>query len=253
MKNIICAHCNNPYEPTDIRQKFCFPCKREKKRLSEIARKFNKRRDEGRREKGKSYLCSECGLPFVFSGGKQKLCGSEDCKKSYEYNRQKEWALKNPERRSLIHRRQREKRAIDPDYKKKMRLYSKEVSTPKLILARRHNPRKNLDHRMSQQLRSSIKRRKGGRSWKEILGYTSEELYNNIESKFLLGMAWDNMSEWHIDHIYPKSKFNYKDENDPEFKICWSLDNLQPLWAIENLKKSNKLDYKININAHKGE
>lgn len=26
-----------------------------------------------------------------------------------------------------------------------------------------------------------------------------------------------------------------------EFKLCWSLNNLQPLWAGENLKKSNKI------------
>jgi hypothetical protein len=28
--------------------------------------------------------------------------------------------------------------------------------------------------------------------------------------------------------------------NDENFKICWSLENLQPLKAIDNIKKGNK-------------
>jgi hypothetical protein len=50
-------------------------------------------------------------------------------------------------------------------------------------------------------------------------------------------MSWDNHGEWHIDHIIPASKF------DKTEKLCIinSLLNLQPLWAVDNLKKSNKL------------
>jgi hypothetical protein len=28
---------------------------------------------------------------------------------------------------------------------------------------------------------------------------------------------------------------------DSEFMKCWSLDNLQPMWGVDNIKKSNKL------------
>ena len=41
----------------------------------------------------------------------------------------------------------------------------------------------------------------------------------------------------HIDHIKPQSLFNLQDIND--VKKCWSLSNLQPLWAADNLAKSN--------------
>ncbi len=44
--------------------------------------------------------------------------------------------------------------------------------------------------------------------------------------------------KWHIDHITPKSHFNYK---TPEDKECWALENLQPLEAIENMRKYNKV------------
>ena len=61
----------------------------------------------------------------------------------------------------------------------------------------------------------------------DLLGY-SAELKKNIESKFKDGMSWKNWGEWHIDHIIPVSKFD--------------KESLQPLWAFENLVKSNRVD-----------
>jgi hypothetical protein len=73
-----------------------------------------------------------------------------------------------------------------------------------------------------------------------LLGYSVAELITNISEKFSKGLSWDNMDEWHIDHIKPKSKFKFKSFRDESFLECWSLNNLRPLLAIDNLKKSNK-------------
>ena len=54
-------------------------------------------------------------------------------------------------------------------------------------------------------------------------------------------MNWDNYGEWHVDHIIPKSSFNFSSKHDKEFKECWALDNLQPLWAEDNIAKSDKI------------
>jgi hypothetical protein len=54
-------------------------------------------------------------------------------------------------------------------------------------------------------------------------------------------MSWENYGKWHIDHITPLSSFDIQNYNDENFKKCWSLENLQPLWAEDNLKKSNKV------------
>ncbi|AVH85447.1 hypothetical protein Rostov1_00057 [Vibrio phage Rostov-1] len=51
-------------------------------------------------------------------------------------------------------------------------------------------------------------------------------------------MSWDNWGEWHIDHIKPVAQFKREGITDP--KIINALSNLQPLWAEENLKKSDK-------------
>lgn len=82
---------------------------------------------------------------------------------------------------------------------------------------------------------------KGGRTF-DLLGYTVEELMASLESKFKPGMSWENHGAWHIDHKRPISSFNFGSANDPEFHECWSLENLQPLWAKENLSKGARYE-----------
>lgn len=75
----------------------------------------------------------------------------------------------------------------------------------------------------------------------EILKYSPYELINHLEKQFVDGMTWDNYGLWHVDHIKPISSFSINEIGDEEFMKCWCLDNLQPLWGIDNIKKSNKL------------
>ena len=75
----------------------------------------------------------------------------------------------------------------------------------------------------------------------DILKYSPENLIEHLESKFKDNMTWDNYGEWHVDHIKPISSFQITEIGDNEFMSCWSLDNLQPLWGEENIRKSNKL------------
>ena len=54
-------------------------------------------------------------------------------------------------------------------------------------------------------------------------------------------MSWENYGNvWHLDHVKPKAKFNFNEERD--FRRCWSLVNLQPMLAGENIMKSDKYD-----------
>ena len=74
-----------------------------------------------------------------------------------------------------------------------------------------------------------------------LLGYTLEELMSHLEALFTEGMTWDNYGEWHVDHKIPMASFNFETTDDREFKLCWCLDNLQPLWGPDNLSKGIKL------------
>ena len=71
-----------------------------------------------------------------------------------------------------------------------------------------------------------------------LLGCSFEEFKIYIQSKFKDSMTWDNMGDWHIDHIIPLCSFDLSLEE--EQKKAFHYTNQQPLWAEENLKKGAK-------------
>jgi hypothetical protein len=75
----------------------------------------------------------------------------------------------------------------------------------------------------------------------DVLQYTPEELINHLEKQFKDEMTWDNYGIWHVDHKLPITSFDIQEMGDEEFMKCWCLDNLQPMWGEENIRKSNKL------------
>lgn len=107
----------------------------------------------------------------------------------------------------------------------------------------RTDPPFQLNRRMRCLMWAGLKKAKGGRSWQELTGYSLDTLRHHIENRFKDGMTWGRFlaGEIHIDHIIPRAAFNFIHPEDPDFKKCWSLKNLQPLWATDNLIKSDKL------------
>ena len=75
----------------------------------------------------------------------------------------------------------------------------------------------------------------------DILQYTPEQLITHLELQFKDDMSWDNYGIWHVDHMLPITSFDIREMGDEEFMKCWSLDNLQPMWGEENIRKSNKI------------
>lgn len=95
---------------------------------------------------------------------------------------------------------------------------------------------------MRDSLRRVLKVEKNGRT-ESILGYSRVDLRNHIQKQFLRGMTWENHGEWHIDHITPISIFLEQGIYDPRVINC--LTNLKPVWASDNLKKHNKIEFLI--------
>ena len=112
---------------------------------------------------------------------------------------------------------------------------------------RYHNdPLFRLETILRTRLKTFLKQnncRKGGRSF-EIFGATPEQIKSHIESKFKDDMTWENHGEWHIDHIIPLDYYakNFDLNNLEVQKKAFNYKNLQPLWAFENLSKSNKCE-----------
>jgi hypothetical protein len=98
---------------------------------------------------------------------------------------------------------------------------------------------------------SALKGKKDFRSWRNLVGYDVTELKAHLESLFVDGMNWSNYGEWRlggplrwvIDHKRPRASFSFSNAEDPQFKECWGLANLQPMWGPENARKGDKLDY----------
>lgn len=94
---------------------------------------------------------------------------------------------------------------------------------------------------VSKRVAESLKGRKGGASWQKVVGYSREQLVAHLERQFVSGMNWANYGRaWHIDHIVPIAAFSFASVSDPEFKACWALSNLRPLFAAENCSKGAK-------------
>ena len=100
-----------------------------------------------------------------------------------------------------------------------------------------------LNQQMSAAIHSSLRGNNNSRHWETLVGYTLDELRRHIEKQFTDGMTWQNRGKygWHIDHIIPQSVFNFTKPEHLDFKKCWALSNLQPMWAKDNRLKSNKL------------
>ena len=141
----------------------------------------------------------------------------------------KEWYKKQKKRGNFSKEYWRNFRKTHPDYYKKLQK------------KRRLDPKARLDDTMSCSIGMLLKGSKNRRKWQSLVGYSQKDLISHLEKQFDENMSWSNYgSYWEVDHVKPKSLFNYSCSEDPDFKKCWSLDNLRPLEKSLNRKKSNK-------------
>jgi hypothetical protein len=123
------------------------------------------------------------------------------------------------------------------DYKKTNRVKRNSYENNKKKTDIQYKLKSSLRTRLYQSINGNFKAGSAVRD----LGCTVEQLKQYLESKFLPGMSWDNWTHdgWHIDHIKPLDSFDLIDRNQL-LEAC-HYTNLQPLWAKDNLVKSNKL------------
>ena len=205
--------------------------------------------------------CSKCEkIKTVDCFGKEK--GSKDglfswCKECVRSHSKEYYAENRDKRResslSIYHRNHQ-----DEDFRNRrnarQRIYSKDyVKRPESrILAREAHKRylskieARISRRLSFQVWHSLRlvldksKKKNGRHWQDLVGWSVDQLMTHLESKFKPGMTWETYggdTGWQIDHVIPKSWFKIQDSGDEEFCKCWALDNLQPKWLKDNASK----------------
>ena len=155
----------------------------------------------------------------------------EIAKKHYCANREKyiaksrEWYAENKERH---HEQCRAWAMAHPEKRKEAsQKYNQRVSS---------TPNGRLNNNMRVGMNESLQKgTKAGRHWETLVDFTIDQLKTHIEKLFKPGMTWENYgTAWHIDHKIPIAAFNFERPEDIDFRICWSLKNLQPLEASIN-------------------
>jgi hypothetical protein len=178
--------------------------------------------DFAKKRKKHSNICIECQRAYyrkrwIDKGGKEK---------------RKNWSLRNVEKDRMYKKKYRDNNKLKGlEYQKTRR---KEDVGYKI--------KGNLRHRLWNALQGLTK----SKPTLVLLGCSVEELKTHLQSQFLLGMTWENYGlyktknkmTWHIDHIRPCSSFDLRDSEQQ--KQCFHFTNLQPLWAFDNISKSDK-------------
>lgn len=107
----------------------------------------------------------------------------------------------------------------------------------------KQNPKKLMELRIKDLIRKSLtsrKFRKNNKSY-EILGCSYDEFRNHIEKQFTNGMNWEKFGEIHIDHIVPLATAKTIDD----VIALNHFTNLRPMWAKDNIKKSDNIEFLI--------
>jgi hypothetical protein len=205
--------------------KVCTKCKI-KKELTEFS-KDKKTKD------GYNYNCKSCNKEYR-EDNKDKI-------KEYQKEYQKEYDQANKDKRKEYYKEYREaNKDKRKEYLKEWRKANKEYSNEYKKNRRKTEPLYKLASYLRNRTYQAFKNKGYSKNTKtkEMLGIEWEVAKQHIERQFTKGMNWDNQGKWHIDHIIPLASANTEEEL---IKLC-HYTNLQPLWAEDNLTKSDKID-----------
>lgn len=225
----ICLTCSKEYQSTtkDVKLPYCSECS-QNKQFKTVCIMCGKEYISKRRKvnggicpecvniehkhkmdnKLKEYTCETCGKVFK-SIYNSKFCSYQCRTKAYRQTEN----YKQNHRRYIIKRLKE-----DIEFKLKCNIRSRILSI--LNSSKQHH---TLDY----------------------LGYTMGELREHLEKQFKPDMNWDNHGTlWHIDHIRPCASFKFMNDDGTEnfeaVRECWKLDNLQPLYTLDNINKGSK-------------
>lgn len=201
----------------------CYDCHKARAKANYVrhAEKIKQKTKEYRQGKGRESIQEASKTYYLQNKEKIKARSSEWRKNNLDRKREnnRKWVQENKEKnREIQNDLDRRRRLKDPVFALKSRM--------------RCNVR-----RYVRQIAGGVK----DFSTLDWLGCDWLQFKVHIEAQFTKGMSWENLDKWEIDHIIPASQAKTLDE-------CAALNhftNLRPMWKVDNLKKSNKLEFLI--------
>jgi len=206
-------------------KKICSKCKLEKD--------INDFHKDSSNKDGRRYLCKKC-----INEHNRSIDRSESAKKFQQTDKYKEYQKKY--KKSTKYKEQqkiyRKTSPVAIAYNKK---YIKSDKYKEYAIEYNKRPDVRLRNLLRCRIYQAIRNDwKVGSAVKD-LGCSIYDLKIHLENKFTKGMSWDNIGKWHIDHVKPLSSFDLSYRK--QFLEACNYINLQPLWAVDNLKKGNKI------------
>ena len=249
----------------------CLECDRTRKPRKPGPKLSEEEKKEKRREYRKIFYSNPENIAKKAAYQKKYTKEYRRKNKEKEKKRHEEWKINRREvylaglekqrqiRDSMTEEEKEEKKVQQQDWyysrggKEKCQEHSKKNRkriTQRTLEKRRSCPQLKIKERMGNRIRTTLKRKnlKKQSRTSEIIG-GAENFIKHIETLWLPGMSWENhahwdgkdgTSVWHIDHIKPISSFDLTDEK--QLKECFHYSNCQPLWAVDNLRKSAKIE-----------
>lgn len=219
-----CGYCGTQINHGPTAKKYC-----SSECAHQMARKLDRDRKRAGVELGGQIKCADCGAVTTRRSGMTKRC--EPCQSAWNEGKSRRHRARNLERNRVLATAAAARRRATKDGAEEYR---------QACRAWRKVPKNRLRGRVTAMMNRCLASGKSGRSWAEIVDYSLDDLRQHLERQFLKGMTWDNMDQWHIDHIVPVAAFEFSSPEDDEFKACWALTNLRPMWAKDNQRKSAK-------------
>lgn len=154
-----------------------------------------------------------------------------------------EYKQSNPDKIKFSKKKHRENnKEYYSNYGKEYRKSNREKLNRKNNEYKKKRRKEDIGYRLkgsiSARIRKSVERKSN--SSMELLGCDINFYKEYLKELFTEGMSWDNYGEWQIDHKIPVSSFNLNDKT--EVFRCFNYKNTQPLWAADNLRKSNRVE-----------
>ena len=246
---MICQRCNIEFEKTSNSQKYCSECGAIilKCRIKKYDETHKEEASKRRKEYYKIYYKNNREKLLEYQKKYSKIHKEEPKRKKYSkkyykthkeqhHQRMKKWREEHKKEVKEYQKKYREtnKEKLKEYYKK-----YQETHKEKINLYSKNKRNTNINYRILCNLRKRIwealKHNSKSKSTMNLVGCSIEYLKQYLESKFKLGMSWDNYGKWHVDHIRPCASFDLS--NLEEQRKCFNYTNLQPLWAEENLSK----------------
>ena len=232
-----CLYCDKEYIVINPNQKYCSKSHRNK-HYYRLNKQICNQHSKNNYNKNKERVLKRTKNYYLNNKEKMDASIKEWHKKNWEKNKEslilKSYAyrLKNPDKIAIYQKR------FSIKHRDKINAQCK----------KRYHTDKNFKLRgvISTRIRQALKGEIKSTKTINLLGCSIDYLRKHLESKFEDWMSWENhgsydknLKTWHIDHIIPCASFNLI--HVEQQKKCFHYSNLQPLLAIDNILKNDKL------------